>query len=253
MGLFDGKVALVTGGSTGIGRATAVRYAEEGAIVVVADINTADGESTIELIEAAGGTGAFIFADMTSPDGIQKLISSTIDRFGRLDAAFNNAGTAGGFSNVVDCTEEEWDGVMTLNLKSIWLCMKYEIPAIISSGGGAIVNTASSTVNIPSRQMASYIASKHGVVGLTQSAAKDFSGQGVRVNALLPGKTLTPMLQQGAQGHGKSIEGFMHAPMNRHGNPQEQANVVIWLSSEQSSFVTGQAIAVDGGSSLGSK
>ena len=253
MGLFDGKVSLVTGGATGIGRAAAVRYAEEGAQVVVADINDVEGLETIKLVEAAGATGMFVVADMMSADAIKNMVASTIDRFGRLDAAFNNAGTAGGFSNVVDCKEEEWDAVMTLNLKSIWLCMKYEIPAMIAGGGGAIVNTASSTVNVPSKQMVSYIASKHGVVGLTQSAAKDFADQGIRVNTLLPGKTLTPMLEQGAKGHKKSVDEFMHAPMNRHGMPQEQADVVIWLSSDQSSFVTGQAVAVDGGSSLGSK
>ncbi len=253
MALFEGKVALVTGGATGIGRAAALRYAEEGAQVAVADINTQEGQQTIELIQDAGGQGLFIAADMTNRLDIENMVEHTVSQFGRLDIAFNNAGTPGEFTNVVDCTEEEWDQVLSLNLKSIWLCMKYEIPAMLGAGGGAIVNTASATVNAPSRRMVSYIASKHGVIGLTQSAAKDFADQNIRVNALLPGKTLTPMLEQGAAGHNKSVEKFLHAPMQRHGEPTEQADAVIWLSSDRSSFVTGQAITVDGGSSLGNK
>jgi NAD(P)-dependent dehydrogenase (short-subunit alcohol dehydrogenase family) len=253
MGLFDGKVALVTGGATGIGRAAVLRYTEEGAKVVVADVNVDEGRQTIELAQQAGGEGLFIDADMTSSADIENMVSRTVSEFGRLDVAFNNAGTPGGFTNVVDCSEEEWDRVMSLNLKSIFLCMKHEIPAMIAAGGGAIVNTASATVNAPSRRMASYVASKHGVVGLTRSAAKDFADQNIRVNVLLPGKTLTPMLQQGAAAHDKSVQEFLHAPMRRHGKPEEQADVVIWLSSDQASFVTGESIAVDGGSSLGNK
>jgi NAD(P)-dependent dehydrogenase (short-subunit alcohol dehydrogenase family) len=253
MGLFDGKVALVTGGATGIGRAAAVRYAAEGASVVVADINAEEAQQTVELAEAAGGRALFVAADMTSSTDIQDMVTRTLSQFGRLDVAFNNAGTPGGFTNVVDCTEDEWDTVMALNLKSVWLCMKYEIPAMITAGGGAIVNTASATVNAPSRRMVSYVASKHGVIGLTQSAAKDFADQNIRVNTLLPGKTLTPMLEQGAAAHNKPVGEFLHAPMQRHGEPKEQADVVIWLTSTQSSFVTGQSIAADGGSSLGNK
>ncbi len=253
MGLFDGKVALVTGGATGIGRAAVLRYTEEGAKVVVADVNVDEGRQTIELAQQAGGEGLFIDADMTTSADIENMVSRTVSEFGRLDVAFNNAGTPGGFTNVVDCTEEEWDRVMSLNLKSIFLCMKHEIPAMIAAGGGAIVNTASATVNAPSRRMASYVASKHGVVGLTRSAAKDFADQNIRVNVLLPGKTLTPMLQQGAAAHHKPVQEFLHAPMQRHGKPEEQADVVIWLSSDQASFVTGESVAVDGGSSLGNK
>ena len=253
MGLFNGKVALVTGGATGIGRAAAVRYAAEGARIVVADINTEEGKETVALAEAANGEGQFIAADMTKSEDIENMVARTLSQFGRLDVAFNNAGTPGRFTNVVDCTEDEWDAVMSLNLKSIWLCMKHEIPAMLATGGGAIVNTASATVNAPSRRMVSYIASKHGVIGLSQSAAKDFADQNIRVNVLLPGKTLTPMLEQGAAGHNKTVDEFQHAPMKRHGEPKEQADAVIWLSSDQSSFVTGQAITVDGGESLGNK
>ncbi len=253
MALFEGKVALVTGGATGIGRAAALRYAEEGAQVAVADVNTHEGQQTIQLIQDAGGQGLFIAADMTNRLDIENMVEHTVSQFGRLDIAFNNAGTPGEFTNVVDCTEEEWDQVLSLNLKSIWLCMKYEIPAMLGAGGGAIVNTASATVHAPSRRMVSYIASKHGVIGLTQSAAKDFADQNIRVNALLPGKTLTPMLEQGAAGHNKPVGEFLHAPMRRHGEPKEQADAVMWLSSDHSSFVTGQAITVDGGSSLGNK
>jgi len=253
MALFDGKVALVTGGATGIGRAAALRYAAEGASIAVVDINAEEGQQTVKMAEADGGKALFVAADMTSSTDIKDMVTHTISEFGRLDVAFNNAGTPGGFTNAVDCTEDEWDTVMSLNLKSIWLCMKYEIPAMLATGGGAIVNTASATVNAPSRRMVSYIASKHGVIGLTQSAAKDFADRNIRVNVLLPGKTLTPMLKQGAAGHNKTVGEFLHAPMKRHGEPEEQADAVIWLSSDQSSFVTGQAITVDGGESLGNK
>ena len=234
--LFAGKVALVTGGATGIGRAASLRYAQEGAKVAVVDINGDEAQATVKAIAA----------------DIAEMVAETVRQFGRLDAAFNNAGTSGRFTNVVDCTEDEWDFVANLNLKSVWLCMKHEIPAMIASGGGAIVNTASEAANHPAPHMATYVATKAGVVGLTRSAAYDFAAQNVRVNALLPGPTVTPMLLQGTKGLDRDLSGFGNRlPMQRVGRAEEQAEAAIWLTSHLSSFVTGQALSVDGGLNLG--
>lgn len=250
-GLFTGKVALVTGGATGIGRAACERYGQEGASVAVVDVNEAEAAETVRLVESAGGEAVFIRADMTNAADIAAMVEETVRRFGRLDAAFNNAGTPGGFTDVVGCTEEEWDRVATLNLKSVWLCMKYEIPAMIASGGGAIVNTASEAANHPAPHMVTYVTTKAGVVGLTRSAAFDFAEKGVRVNALLPGPTETPMLMRGTAGLDRSLDAFgARLPMKRIGRPHEQADVAVWLTSSQSSFVTGMAISADGGLNL---
>lgn len=242
---------MVTGGATGIGRMTALRYAEEGAKVAVIDINETEALKTVKNIADAGGEAMFVRADLTRPGDIANMVAVTVRHFGRLDVAFNNAGTSGRFTNVVDCTEEEWDFVSNLNLKSVWLCMKYEIPAILASGGGAIVNTASEAANHPAPHMATYVATKAGVVGLTRSAAYDFAAQNIRVNALLPGPTVTPMLMQGTQGLERDLGAFGdRLPMKRVGRVEEQAEAVIWLTSGLSSFVTGQALSVDGGLNL---
>jgi NAD(P)-dependent dehydrogenase (short-subunit alcohol dehydrogenase family) len=216
---FEGKVALVTGGATGIGRETALRYAREGARVTVADINESEAAKTVRLIEADGGRAIFVRTDVTSAAEIEAMVATTVSTFGRLDAAFNNAGTPGGFTNVVDCTEEEWSRTLAINLTSVFLCMKYEIPAMLASGeGGAIVNTASEAANHPSPHMVSYVATKSGVVGMTRSAALDFASQGIRVNALLPGPTVTPMLMRGTEGLERTLDGFgARLPMGRVG------------------------------------
>jgi len=249
--LFEDKVALVTGGATGIGRAAAQRYASEGAKVMIADINEAEAAETVRMIADAGGEARFVRTDIRSANDIANMVRETVSAFGRLDAAFNNAGTPGSFTNVVDCTEEEWDQVHVLNLKSVFLCMKYEIPAMLENGGGAIVNTASEAAKHPAPHMATYVATKAGVVGLTRSAALDFAPQNIRVNALLPGPTVTPMLMRGTQGLDRSLDAFgARLPMSRVGQPHEQADVAIWLTSDQSSFVTGMAISADGGLNL---
>jgi len=249
--LFQDKVALVTGGATGIGRATALRFAEEGARVAVVDIAEAEALETVRMVEAAGGEAIFIRADMNSPADIAAMVSGVVAKWGRLDAAFNNAGTPGAFTNAVDCTEEEFDAVVRLNLKSVWLCMKHQIPAMIASGGGAIVNTASQAANNPAPHMVTYVTTKAGVVGMTRSVALDFAAQGIRANALLPGPTETPMLIRGTQGLDRSLQGFgERLPMQRIGRPHEQADVAVWLCSSQSSFVTGLAVPVDGGLNL---
>lgn len=249
--LFAGQVALVTGAATGIGRAASIRYAEEGAKVAVVDINETDGAETVRQIEAAGGEATFIRADMTKSADIAAMVGETVARYGRLDAAFNNAGTPGGFTNAVDCTEEEFDRVVALNLKSVWLCMKHEIPAMLASGGGAIVNTASQAAVQPSQHMLTYIATKAGVIGATRSVAVDYADQGVRANVLAPGPTATPMLMKGTEGLSITLDDFAaRLPMKRIGRPHEQADVAVWLTSSQSSFVTGMVISADGGRNL---
>jgi len=249
--LFRDKVALVTGGATGIGRSTALRFAEEGAKVAVVDINVTEAVNTIDMIKAAGGQAMFVRADMTSSADIAAMVSEVTSKWGRLDAAFNNAGTPGYFTNAVDCSEEEFDAVVSLNLKSVWLCMKHEIPAMLASGGGAIVNTASRAAVNPSPHMASYIGTKAGVIGLTRSAAFDFAPQGIRVNTLLPGPIVTPMFLRGSKGLARDEQGMLEfVPMRRVGQPHETGDAVIWLCSSQASFVTGLSVSVDGGLNL---
>ena len=247
--LFVGKVVIVTGGASGIGRAAALRFAEEGASVLVADIDAGGGADVVANIAAAGGTASFLRTDVTRAADNAAMVECALQRYGRLDAALNNAGTTGAFTNVVDCSEEEWASVMDINAKSVWLAMKYQIPAMLRTGGGAIVNTASAATQLTQRGMASYIASKHAVIGLTKSAAVDFAGQNIRVSALLPGITLTPMLARGFVGTETTPEQRKSAtPLGRLGQPEEQAEAAIWLCSPRSSFVTGVAMVVDGGS-----
>ncbi len=250
-GLFDGKVAIVTGGATGIGRAACLGFAAGGAKVVVADINEAEAAETVKLVGQAGGQALFVRTDVTAAADIAHMVETTVKAFGRLDAAFNNAGTPGGFTNLVDCTETEWDQVMTLNLKSVWLCMKHEIPAMIASGGGAIVNTASNAALWPAPHMVTYDTSKAALIGLTRSAARDYVNQNIRANVLCPGVTLTPMLRRGAGGLETTLDGFASTnPMGRLGRPEEQADTAVWLCSPQASFITGLAISCDGGANL---
>jgi NAD(P)-dependent dehydrogenase (short-subunit alcohol dehydrogenase family) len=245
--LHDGKVALVTGGASGIGRATAIVFAREGARVAVADIAAEGAEETVAMIAANGGEATFVHADMLDPASIRNMVSQTVDRFGGLDVAFNNAGHGGGRTDVVDCDEAEWDLVMNLNLRAVWLCMKYEIPEMLKRGGGAIVNTASGMANFAGPKMATYTISKTAVLGLTRSAAVDFGPMGIRVNALLPGATETQMLQAAMKGAGQSSGSADRIPLRRVSGPEEQAEAAVWLASERASFVTGLPMVVDGG------
>jgi NAD(P)-dependent dehydrogenase (short-subunit alcohol dehydrogenase family) len=248
--LFPGKVAIVTGGSSGIGRAAAIRFAEEGASVLIADLDEVNGMDVVAQIKQSGGTGSFLRTDVTKAADNEAMVDCALERYGRLDAALNNAGMSGRFTNVVSCAEGEWHSVMDVNAKSVWLAMKYEIPAM-RRGGGAIVNTSSASTQRIQRGMASYIASKYAVIGLTKSAAIDFAADNIRVCALLAGVTLTPMLERGLAGIGMTPEQLQVAmPLRRLGKPEEQAEAALWLCSPHASFITGIAMCVDGGETL---
>jgi len=250
---LEEKVALVTGGSMGIGHATALLFAREGAKVVIADILVEDGEETVRMIKEAGGEAIFVKTDVSKAAEVEALIKKAVASYGRLDCAFNNAGIDGEQAPLADCTEENWDRVMSINLKGVWLCMKYEIPQMLKQGGGSIVNMGSvaSLVGMPYSHPV-YNASKGGVLLLTRAAVMDYGTTGIRFNALCPGFILTPMvedvIEKGGSGSEAMIAEFnaLH-PMGRIGKPEEIAAAALWLCSDASSFVTGAPIVVDGG------
>ncbi len=249
-GLLEGKVALVTGAASGIGRATALTCAREGAKLIIADMNEDGGQQTVHMITENGGDATFVQVDVTSATEVEAMISKAVETYGRLDCAHNNAGILGTpFIPMTDYTEDEWDQIMNINLKGVWLCMKYEIPQMLQQGGGAIVNTASGAGLVGSASFPIYDASKHGVVGLTKSAALQYAKQGIRVNAVCPGVIRTPMVEQGIQINPQFEEGAIaRNPSGRLGKPEEVAEAVVWLCSDTASFVTGHAMSVDGGS-----
>jgi NAD(P)-dependent dehydrogenase (short-subunit alcohol dehydrogenase family) len=248
MSEFKGKVAIVTGGTSGIGRAAAVAYAREGARVVVAGRRTAEGEETVRLVRAQGGDALFVATDVSRGAQVKELVDRTLQKFGRLDFAFNNAGIEQEPTPFLDQDEESFDRVMDINVKGVWLSMKYEIPAMLKTGGGSIVNTSSAlgVIGIPGVEV--YVASKHAVIGLTKSAALEFGKQGIRVNAVLPAVIDTDMFQRfaGAKPAFRAQMTAMH-PIGRIGKSEEIADAAIWLSSSKSSFVTGHSLLVDGG------
>jgi NAD(P)-dependent dehydrogenase (short-subunit alcohol dehydrogenase family) len=244
---LEGKVALVTGGASGIGRATALLLASEGARVVVSDVNVDGGEETTRLIHQSNGGAMFVKADVSKAAEVEAMVTLLMDTYGRLDCAINNAGVGGTMTPTDKYTEEEWDFVMGINLKGVWLCMKYEIPAMLKTGG-AIVNVASAAGLVGFRYNSAYAASKHGVIGLTRSAALEYARKGIRVNAVCPGFTQTPMVEAMETLNPKMTEATINAiPMRRLGTPEEIAQSVLWLCSDASSFVTGHALAIDGG------
>ena len=243
---FKNKVALVTGASFGIGRATAILFAHKGAKVVLVDWQ--ENSETLEAITAFGGEATFIKCDVSQLSEVQKMIQKTISVYGRLDFAFNNAGIEGTSATITECTEENWDKTIGINLKGIWGCMKYEIPEMLKNGNGAIVNCASIAGLVGYVGLPAYVASKHGVIGLTKTAALENAKLGIRVNSVCPGAIKTPMIDR-LTNNKKEVEAQYAAqePIGRLGNPNEVANAVIWLCSEAASFVTGHAMAVDGG------
>jgi len=245
---FEGKVALVTGGGLGIGRATALAFAREGAKVVIADRNVQRGEETISMIRDAGGTASFRRTDVSVAAEIEALVGYTMTTYGRLDLAFNNAGIEGDVKPLVDQSESNFDAVMDTNVKGVWLSMKYEIPRMLEQGGGAIVNSSSVAGVVGFPGIGIYAASKHAVIGLTKTTALEYSPQGIRINAVSPGAIDTEMIDRLADGMNvkKDDLSTLH-PIGRIGRVEEVAEAVLWLCSSKASFVTGHSLIVDGG------
>lgn len=245
---FKDKVALVTGGASGIGRATALTLAAQGAVVVVSDITEAAGQETVDLIEAAGGQGQFIQADVAQIEQVATLMQHIVDRFGRIDIAINNAGIGGRGANVADYTFEDWHRVMDVNLNAVFYCMKYQLQQMVKQGGGVIVNTASIAGLRGLANSSAYSASKHGVIGLTKSAALEYARHQIRVNAVCPVFTRTPLFDQLFEDRPDYEEKLLrNIPLRRYAQPDDIAKVIVWLCSGESDFMTGQAIPVDGG------
>jgi NAD(P)-dependent dehydrogenase (short-subunit alcohol dehydrogenase family) len=253
-GLVKGKVVLVTGGASGIGRAAAVLFAREGAKVSVSDIVVEGGEETIRLIKKSGGEAFFVRADVSKAEDVEAMVNQTVKTYRRLDCAFNNAGiseSGAEMAGTVRCSEKEWERIMDINLKGVWLCMKYEIPQMVKTGGGAIVNTSSfAGITASKLGLVVYSGSKHGVVGVTKTAAVEFGKQGIRINAVCPGATRTAMLEKHMADPEEEARIASMNPLNRIASPIEIAEAVVWLCSDRASFVTGIAMPVDGGQTL---
>jgi NAD(P)-dependent dehydrogenase (short-subunit alcohol dehydrogenase family) len=252
-GSMEGQVAIVTGAGSGIGHASALALAREGAAVVVADVNVEGGERTVAAISSASGTAVFQKADISVEADVKALVERAVDGFGRLDYAHNNAGVQGALGATAECSLEDWERVVAVNLTGTWLCMKYEIAHMAADGGGAIVNTASTFGLVGTVGLPGYVATKHAIVGLTKAAALEYAEAGIRINAVCPGVIDTPLLgtllNELTGGHPeKAAEQFVAGePMRRMGKPAEIAEAVLWLCSPAASFVTGIAMPVDGG------
>ena len=249
-GISEG-VAIVTGSGAGIGRATAKRFAEEGAAVVVADVDTDGGKETVSLIESAGGDAVFVETDVTDQSDVDGMVETAIETYGGLDFAYNNAGIEGQNNPLTEQSQESWETVMAVNLTGVFNGLKAQIPAMLENGGGAIVNTASVAGIRGFPNLAPYVASKHGVIGATRTAAIEWSSEGVRVNAVCPGVIETEMVARTREEDPETIEQTIAAtPIDRLGQPEEIASAAVWLCSDDASFVTGEALVVDGAFSV---
>ena len=249
-GLLDGKSALITGGGGGIGRATALAFAREGARVAVADVAAEAARETVARVNAAGGQAISLMGEVTRDAEVKSMIEAVVSTYGRLDCAFNNAGIAGwqvdaAGKKTAEWSEEAFDRMIAVNLKGVWLCMRHELPQMQAQGGGAIVNTGSIAGLAGLPTSSAYVAAKHGVVGLTKTAALEYADANIRVNAVCPGFIKTRMTEDAMRRRGAEIMG--QVPFRRMGNPEEIAEVVVWLCSERASYVSGAAYNVDGG------
>lgn len=247
---FAGKVAIVTGGASGIGRATALAFARDGAKVTVADVDFEGGEETVSLIKEAGGEALFVATNVSKASEIKEMVDRTVSTFGGLDYAVNNAGVEGVLAPTIDYDEDAFDKVISINLKGVWLGMKYEIPMMLERGGGAIVNTASILGYVAFPTAAAYTASKHAVIGLTKVAALEYATQNIRINAVCPGFIETPMVMDRGLVARENPEVMKQLeeiePVKRLGKPEEIAEAILFLCSDAASFVDGHAMLVDG-------
>jgi NAD(P)-dependent dehydrogenase (short-subunit alcohol dehydrogenase family) len=247
VGLVDGKIALVTGGASGIGRAASTLLGREGASVLVCDLDEDGGESTAAAIREAGGQAVFRRVDVSVEEEVEAMVAHCVDHFGRLDCALNNAGITGPTAPIQEVDTQEWHRTLAINLGGVFFAMKHEIPVMQAQGGGSIVNTASGAGLIATPFMSAYCASKHAILGITKTAAVENAGTGVRVNAICPGTTDTPMLRS-AMSLGPEVEKMIRnaMPGGRFGEPEEVAEAAVWLCSDRASFVSGESMLVDG-------
>lgn len=243
---FEGRVVLVTGASTGIGRAAAIAFANAGARLILGDIDKRSAD-TAEAIVAAGGEARFVPCDVSDPESVRALVEAAVQTYGRLDAAFNNAGLLPPTADFADMSVEDFDRTIAVDLRGVFLCLKYEIAAMLKTGGGAIVNTASVAGVVADPGMASYVAAKHGVVGLTKAAALDYATRNIRVNAVAPGLVATPMTNRWLDDPAFAAKLMQNSPIGRPAQPEEISGTVLHLCSSTASFITGQTFVVDGG------
>jgi len=245
---INGSTAIVTGGGSGIGREAALRFGDEGANVVVADVDVDGAEETADRIRDAGGEATVVETDVSDPDEVEAMVDTAVETYGSLDFAFNNAGIEGESEPAGEHPLDNWEQVIDVNLKGVFLAMRNEIPAMLESGGGSIVNTSSIAGLVAFPNLSPYVASKHGVIGLTKTAAIEYSGEGIRVNAISPGVIDTPMVARSQEDDPEMMEATKAAtPIGRLGQPDEIGDAAVWLCSDDASFVTGETLTIDGG------